>query len=223
MNLILKLWDSVIFDFDGLLADTEIVSYKIYKELLQPYGYAYTKEEYARNFSGKTEIKNVENLIETYHLPWTLENGLKNVLEVETRLLSQGVDLKHGVKELLHFLKENNYKIGLATSSTRDRALNILRQHGIIDYFNSFVFGNEVEKGKPNPDIFLKVCEKLNENPKNCLVLEDSEAGIEASYSANIPVICISDMKNPAEKYLDKTVAVYDTLEKVINFLQKEA
>lgn len=213
---------AIIFDFDGLLVDTEIVSYKIYKELLQEYGYAYTKEEYAQNFSGKTEIKNVENLIETYRLPWTLEDGLKNVLEVETRFLSQGVDLKHGVKELLQFLKENEYKIGLATSSTKDRALNILRQHGIIDYFNIFVFGNEVEKGKPNPDIFLKACEKLHENPKNCLVLEDSEAGIEASYSANIPVICIPDMKKPAMQYLDKTVAVYETLDKVIDFLQKE-
>lgn len=212
---------AIIFDFDGLLADTEIVSYKIYKELLQQFGYTYTEEEYAQKFSGKTEVKNVENLIETYHLPWTLENGLKNVLEVETRLLSQGVDLKHGVKELLHFLKENEYKIGLATSSTKDRALNILRQHGIIDYFNIFVFGNEVEKGKPNPDIFLKACEKLNENPKDCLVLEDSEAGIEASYSANIPVICIPDMKKLAMQYLDKTAAVYETLDKVIDFLQK--
>lgn len=212
---------AIIFDFDGLLADTEIVSYKIYKELLQQFGYTYTEEEYAQKFSGKTEVKNVENLIETYHLPWTLENGLKNVLEVETRLLSQGVDLKHGVKELLHFLKENEYKIGLATSSTKDRALNILRQHGIIDYFNIFVFGNEVEKGKPNPDIFLKACEKLNENPKDCLVLEDSEAGIEASYLANIPVICIPDMKKLAMQYLDKTAAVYETLDKVIDFLQK--
>ena len=211
---------AIIFDFDGLLVDTEIVSYKIYKELLQQYGYTHTKEEYAQNFSGKTERKNVENLIETYHLPWTLEEGLKKVLEVETRLLSQGVDLKCGVKELLHFLKENDYKIGLATSSTKDRALNILRQHSIIGYFDSFVFGNEVEKGKPNPDIFLKACEKLNENPKNCLVLEDSEAGIEASYSANIPVICIPDMKKPAMQYLDKTVAVYETIDNVINFLK---
>ena len=212
---------AIIFDFDGLLVDTEIVSYKIYKELLQQYGYTYTKEEYAQNFSGKTEIKNVENLIETYHLPWTLEDGLKKVLEVEIKLLSQGVDLKYGAKELLHFLKENNYKIGLATSSTKDRAINILKQHSIIDYFDSFVFGNEVEKGKPNPDIFFKACEKLNENPKNCLVLEDSEAGIEASYLANIPVICIPDMKKPTKQYLDKTLVVYETLDKVITFLKK--
>ena len=212
---------AVIFDFDGLLADTEIVSYKIYKELLQQYGYTYTKEEYAQNFSGKTEIKNVENLIETYRLPWTLEDGLRNVLEVETRLLSQGVDLKHGVKELLQFLKENEYKIGLATSSTKDRALNILRQHGIIDYFNIFVFGNEVEKGKPNPDIFLKACEKLHENPKNCLVLEDSEAGIGASYSANIPVICIPDMKKPAMHILIKRWLFMKRLIKSLIFCKK--
>lgn len=214
--------NAIIFDFDGLLADTEIVSYRIYKELLQQYGYPYTKEEYAQNFSGKTEVKNVENLIQTYHLPWSLEAGLAKVLEVETRLLSQGVDLKHGVVELLRFLKENGCKTGLATSSTKDRALNILSQHNIIDYFDIFVFGNEVENGKPNPDIFLKACEKLNEKPENCLVLEDSEAGIEASYSAHIPVICIPDMKKPAIQYLVKTIAVYETLDHVIDYLKKE-
>lgn len=52
--------------------------------------------------------------------------------------------------------------------------MTILKQHNIIGYFDEFVFGNEVEKGKPNPDIFLKACEKLSEKPEECLVLEDS-------------------------------------------------
>lgn len=214
---------AIIFDFDGLLVDTEIVSYEIYKELMEHLGYEFTKSEYARNYSGKTEIKNVNRLIETYHLPWTTEIGLKKVLEVETRLLDQGVALKQGVKELLSFLKENNYKTGIATSSTKDRAIKILKQHNIIDYFNSFVFGDEVEKGKPNPDIFLKACEKLGEKPENCLILEDSEAGIEAAYLANIPVICIPDMKIPAKQYLEKAISVYQSLDNVIGFLQKES
>ena len=79
------------------------------------------------------------------------------------------------------------------------------------------LFCNEI--GYQTPKIDTRAVEKLNENPKNCLVLEDSEAGIEASYSANIPVICIPDMKKPAMQYLDKTAAVYETLDKVIVFL----
>ena len=145
--------NAVIFDLDGLLIDSEIISYKIYKEILYPFGYDFTIEEYAQNFSGKTEVKNVTNLIDTYNLPWTIDEGLDTVLKIENKLLEQGVDLKSGAKELLRYLKDKGFKIAIASSSTKDRALNILKQHNLIEYFDEFVFGNEVEKGKPNPDM----------------------------------------------------------------------
>ena len=204
---------AIIFDLDGLLIDTEIVSYKIYKELLQKFGYDFLVEEYTRTYSGKTEIKNVMTLIENYRLPWTVEQGLFQVLSVEERMINEGIDLKKGAKELLSYLKENNYKTAIATSSTCDRAMNILNQHDFAKYFDSFVFAEELTNGKPNPEVFLKACDKIGEEPKNCLVLEDSEAGIQAAYSANIPVICIPDMKMPAQEYLDKTIAVLESLD----------
>lgn len=89
---------TVIFDLDGLLVDTEILSYQIYKEMLLEYGYEFTKEDYAQNYSGKTELSNITHLIETYKFPWTVEEGLKKVLLFENRLFSQGVDLKRGAK-----------------------------------------------------------------------------------------------------------------------------
>ena len=210
---------AVIFDLDGLLIDSEIISYKIYKEILQQFGYNFSMEEYAENFSGKTEVKNVTNLIDRYSLPWSIEIGLNNVSKIEDKFIAQGVDLKAGAKELLGYLKNKNFKIAIASSSTKDRALTILKQHNIVEYFDEFVFGNEDEKGKPNPDIFLKVCEKLAEEPEKCLVLEDSEAGIQSAYSANIPVICIPDMKVPNQHYLNLTKEVLSSLEEVIYYL----
>ena len=207
---------AIIFDLDGLLIDSEIISYKIYKEILQQFGYDFSMEEYAQNFSGKTEIKNVTNLIDAYSLPWSVEIGLENVLKIERKFLAQGVALKTGAKELLSYLKNKCFKIAIASSSTKDRALTILRQHNIIEYFHEFVFGYE---GKPNPDIFLKACDKLSVKPEECLVLEDSEAGIQAAYSANIPVICIPDMKVPNQHYLDMTKTVLDSVEEVIYYL----
>lgn len=210
---------AVIFDLDGLLIDSEIISYKIYKEILNQFGHDFSIEEYAQNFSGKTEVKNVTNLIDTYSLPWTVDIGLNNVLEMESKFLAQGVALRTGAKELLEYLKDKCFKIAIASSSTEDRALTILRQHNIIEYFDEFVFGHEVEKGKPNPDIFLKTCDKLSEKPEECLVLEDSEAGIQAAYSASIPVICIPDMKVPNQHYLDMTKTVLCSLKEVIYYL----
>lgn len=210
---------AVIFDLDGLLVDSEIVAYKIYKEMLNEFEYNFSIEEYAKNFSGKTLINNITYLINTYNLPLDINIALEKVLEIENKFIEEGIELKAGAKELLSYLKSNSYKIALASSSIKDRALTILKQNNIIEYFDDFVFGYEVEKGKPYPDIFLKACEKLSESPENCLVLEDSEAGIQAAYSANIPVICVPDMKVPTQKYLDMTKAVLNSLEEVISYL----
>lgn len=212
---------AVIFDLDGLLMDTEIVSYQIYRELLSGFGQEFTQADYAQAYSGKSERKNVAHLIETYSLPWSLEEGLEKVLSAETRLLVQGVSIKSGAKELLDYLSRHGFQIALATSSTEERARNMLRQHHIIGHFHQFVFAHEVEHGKPAPDIFLLACEKLKEAPENCLVLEDSEAGIQAAVAAGIPVICVPDMKRPPQAILDRTAAVLGSLDQVIPYLER--
>lgn len=212
---------AVIFDFDGLLVDTEIISFQIYEELLKEFHFSFTIEDYVKNYCGKTEEANISRFIETYHLPWTVNDGFCRVSKKEKELFDKGVALKKGAVELLSFLKENNIKIALATSSTRDRALKILEQHAIIHYFHAFVFGPELKRGKPYPDIFQIACDKLQEKPEDSLVLEDSENGIKAAYSANIPVICIPDMKIPAQKYLAMATASLDSLADVINFIYR--
>ncbi|MBQ8518595.1 MAG: HAD family phosphatase [Agathobacter sp.] len=212
---------AVIFDLDGLLFDSEITSFKIYKEIGDRFGFEFTLDDFTKNFSGQPLMRNVPYAIEKYHIPWSLEEALKEIDIIETRLLSEGIELKPGAKELLEYLKQNNYKTIVASSSVRDRAINLLTQHGIVDLFDEFVFGPEVKRGKPNPDIFLKAAEKLGETPENCLVLEDSEAGIQAAYSANIPVICIPDLKRPSEEFENKTVAVLKSLDEVRIYLNK--
>lgn len=210
---------AVIFDFDGLLADTEIISYKIYKDVSEEFHFSFSIEEYVKNYSGKTEEANVSRLIETYHLPWNVEDGLRMVWTIEEKMFGEGVELKRGAKELLSFLNDNHIKTALATSSTKDRAMKILERHNITHYFDVFVFGPELERGKPYPDIFQITCNRLHEKPEDCIVLEDSENGIRAAYSANIPVICVPDIKMPEQKYLDMTKATVDSLEDVMEYV----
>lgn len=210
---------AVIFDLDGLLVDTEIIAYRTYGELVAEWGGSFSKEVYARQYSGKTLRENVARLIEAYSLPWSIEEGIEKVSAMEASLLSQGVELKPGGKELLPQLKTQGYRTALATSSVEDRARKMLRQHDLLRRFDQFVFGHEVDKGKPAPDIFLLACQKLGEPPENCLVLEDSEAGIRSACAAGIPVICVPDMKRPSQATLDKTAAVLDSLDRVIPYL----
>lgn len=211
---------AIIFDFDGLLVDTEIISYRVYKELLKPYGYELTMQDYAQNYSGKTETNNVMNLISAYKLPWSQEEGMEKVQNKEKEILAEGVNLKKGAIELLHFLKENGYKTAIATSSTKERAIKILNDHGIYNLFDEFVFAEDITRSKPNPDVFLKAVEKLQVDINDCFVLEDSETGIEASVNAGIPVICIPDIKRPDMNHRTKAAAVFDSLYDVIGFFQ---
>ena len=210
---------AVIFDLDGLLVDTELISYKIYKEILADIGCEFSLEDYAKNLSGKTIALNVKYLIDNYRIPWTPEFGFSRIVEIEHGFIIQGVELKPGARELISWLKKNDYKIAMASSSIEERALNILRHHDLVDSFDELVFGYEVKRGKPAPDIFLRACKKLSEKPEDCLVLEDGEAGIQVPFSANIPVICIPDMKVPNQRYLEMTSATLPSLDQVITYL----
>lgn len=214
---------TVIFDLDGLLIDSEIISYQLYQDLIKQYGHSFTVEDYAQNFSGKTAIDNMEAIIKRFQLPISLKEGLDFTSLKEKEYFIKGVTLKSGAKELLDYLKQSKCKIVLASSSTNERALCALTQHKIESYFDEMVFGTEVENGKPNPDIFLKACEKAKVDPESCIVLEDSEAGIQASYSAHIPVICVPDMKKPEDKFQKMTEAILPSLLDVMFYFRKES
>ena len=139
---------AVIFDLDGLLIDSEVVSHQLMDELLRQYGYSLTKAEYARIYSGKTGIGNMTHMIETYHLPLTVAEGMAWEAKREAELLPT-VRLKPGGAALLAWLKARGVTVVLATSSKRDRAVDILTRLGVVQYFDDMVFGTEIERGKP--------------------------------------------------------------------------
>lgn len=214
------MYKGIIFDLDGLLIDSEIVSYHLYKEFVGNYGHTLSLDDYTSYYSGKSGKDNIISLIHDYHLPINIEEGLKYKENQDKINIEKGIPLKQGALELLMYLKKRNMKIALATSSAKERALPLIHNHHIDIYFDDFVFGTDVKRGKPNPDIFIKACVKLGLDTKECLVLEDSEAGIEAAYQAGIDVVCIPDIKEPDQNFKDKTVKLLDSLSDVILYLK---
>ncbi len=213
---------AIIFDMDGLMIDSEKISYKCYKAILNKYGYSFTLDEYIKDYPGKPLMASLEFINEKYHLNYDVQEQLEYFHQLEYDFIeNEGVQLKKGLLELLHYLKENNYQTIIASSSHQERAETLLKAHHISHYFDDTVYGKEVKRGKPFPDIFLKACEKLNIQTNEALVLEDSEAGIQAAYDAGIPVICIPDLKYPQQEYIDKTEAVLESLKDVISYIQK--
>ena len=210
----------IIFDMDGLMIDSERVTFECYQERLKDMNLT-MDEEFYKTLLGKP-IKGIyQRFYDVYGNDFPIENVIQDVHQLMAeRFETEGVPVKKGLVELLHYLKDNNYKTIVATSSNRDRVDKILAQAKITEFFDDSICGDEVTKGKPNPEVFLKSCQKLGVNVDEAIVLEDSEAGIQASYDANIKVICIPDMKYPEKQYEEKTFKILKDLTEVTAYLK---
>ena len=211
---------AIIFDMDGLMIDSERVTFECYQERLKDMNLT-MDEEFYKTLLGKP-IKGIyQRFYDVYGNDFPIENVIQDVHQLRAeRFETEGVPVKKGLVELLHYLKDNNYKTIVATSSNRDRVDKILAQAKITEFFDDSICGDEVTKGKPNPEVFLKSCQKLGVNVDEAIVLEDSEAGIQASYDANIKVICIPDMKYPEKQYEEKTFKILKDLTEVTAYLK---
>lgn len=211
---------AIIFDMDGLMIDSEKVTFECYQERLKDMNLT-MDEEFYKTLLGKP-IKGIyQRFYDVYGNDFPIENVIQDVHQLMAeRFETEGVPVKKGLVELLHYLKDNNYKTIVATSSNRDRVDKILAQAKITEFFDDSICGDEVTKGKPNPEVFLKSCQKLGVNVDEAIVLEDSEAGIQASYDANIKVICIPDMKYPEKQYEEKTFKILKDLTEVTAYLK---
>lgn len=211
---------AVIFDMDGLMINSERVTFEGYVKVMAEKGYTIT-EEFYKKLLGKTLKTAYELFFQEYGNEFPMDEVLEQVHKYVADVFeNDGVPLKKGLLELLQYLKSNNYLTIVATSSTRVRVDYILELANITQYFNDSICGDEVTHGKPNPEVFLRACQKLGVEPSEAIVLEDSEAGIQAASSANIPVICIPDMKYPEPEYEKMTTQILNSLDQIIDYLK---
>lgn len=125
------------------------------------------------------------------------------------------VPVKQGLYVLLEYLKNPNAKLAVASSSPRWEVEKHLNDAGIIDCFSAIICGDMVEKSKPAPDIYIKACEMLNENPEECIALEDSKNGLLSAYRAGCKPIMVPDLWQPDEEILQIIKGKYSDLEQV--------
>ena len=193
------MYQAVVFDMDGVIFDSE----KIYRlcELEQGRKYHLSEDKIeilCERIAGGTKEgnrKHFEELFGTEIDYYTYREGV--IQGVDRYAEEHGLDLKQGVRELLIFLKERGIKIALATSTRRERAEKHLKSHNIYDYFDDFVFGDMVSKGKPAPDIYLKACEKLGVKAADAVAVEDSVNGVISAGTAGLYTVMVIDLIQP--------------------------
>ena len=208
---------SIIFDMDGVIFDTELVYLEIWSKVFEKYGYKLQKEVYAEVLgTGRENVKKV--FLNNYGNELPIDKMYREKDEDLEKAVDKGIPLTQGAYEILSYLKNNNYKIALATSASKERALKQLRYADIEKFFDVIVSRDDVKETKPNPDIFLKAAKKLNFNPNECIVIEDSSAGIKAAFNAGMAGIHVVDLKEPDNEIIRNCYKSFNNL----NDIRKE-
>ena len=199
-----------IFDMDGVIVDSEPLHFEVNRRIMRDFGLEFS-DEFFHAYVGITNEQMWADLIERYSLNTTIEE-----LQKEDFLLKKEVfrDLQpiKGIPELLANLKKDGIAIGLASSSEKAFIEMVLEELGIRGYFQAVVSGEEVERSKPEPEIFLRAAELLNVDPADCLVLEDSRHGVEAAKRAGMKCIGYQN-PNSGPQDLSRADKIVHTLE----------
>ena len=206
-----------IFDMDGLLFDTETVWHKYWNLAAETRGIklpeAFKYEICGSN--GEDMYNKIRKFYQTDD-PYSIYEETYSSYEKE---ISTHVELKEGVKEILEYLKEHNYKIAIASSSNKERIISNISRAGIDKYFDALIGHEDVTLSKPNPEVFLKASEALGLAPKECYVFEDAYNGILAAYGAGCKTIMIPDIMQPNEELKEKST-IYNSLLDVIKDIE---
>lgn len=189
-----------VFDMDGLMFDTENLTYKLQRDILAEAGLEFSLDDYK-----KTIGKRLADLpVLFYDLFGESYDFDRFRLECRNAYIKYteeyGVPVKDGLFELLDKLKEKDIKIALATSTTRRSAERTLKIAGVFDYFDELVCAEDVKNGKPDPEPFLKAAEKLSLEPSECMALEDSVNGIKSAYFAGMKTVMVPDLIEPDDE-----------------------
>jgi HAD superfamily hydrolase (TIGR01509 family) len=185
---------AVIFDLDGVLADSEPCWSEIDGKLLAEHGVTY-RGEHHQKVTGVSYRLAVEFYKKAFDLLVPTEELMRRRGEIATEFFANRVDLFPNVKEVLEELRQMKLHLAVATSSVSASARPFLERHQLTKFFEVIITGEEVERGKPAPDIYLRAAEHLGIPAAACLVIEDALPGVAAAKAAKMRVAAIPDRR----------------------------
>ncbi|WP_115450872.1 HAD family hydrolase [Neobacillus piezotolerans] len=187
----------IIFDFDGLIVDTESLWYEAYKEVMGEFRCELSLEEFSK------VIGTTDEALNSYFEKITGKTADEAGLHLKTNELymqkAGGLTLREGVREYLEEAKALGLKIGLASSSRREWVESYLRKFGIFDFFETIKAKEDVEKVKPDPALYILALESLGISPEETVAFEDSLNGSAAAIAAGM--VCVI-VPNPVTNHL---------------------
>lgn len=194
---------AMIFDMDGTLFDTEALCSECEIRACAEVGYTMTHEMYIGTVGlpAHGERGWRAYLLRTFGPNFPLDEVAHRTRQYMNEAIEHsGLPIKPGVAEMLDWLDAQRLPRAIASSSARHTIAHHLQRVGWQNRIDLFVGGDEIDHGKPSPDIFLETARRLQQDPAHCIAFEDSEAGVRAAHAAGMRTIMIPDLKQPSEE-----------------------
>jgi HAD superfamily hydrolase (TIGR01509 family) len=218
---------AVIFDMDGTIIDSEPIYREVNQEIYGKYGFKLSQEDYDRHMGAN--LKDIwEDILERHQVKeefshYKVEDFMEDHIHESYQGLAEAEDLElmPGVKEWFDFLKDHGYKMIIASSSYAPVIEHVYQRFELDQYMEGYVDGNAIENGKPAPDIFLKAAEKMGVKAEECLVIEDSEHGVNGAQKAGAKVIGFNRAQDQSQDLSKADLIIeefnQDNLNKILN------
>jgi len=203
---------AIIWDMDGVIADTAPYHLKAWQEVFQKRGVAFTEEDFRRNFGQRNDTIIRDTLGEL-----TSQSEIDTIAREKERkfrkTVRQNIKPLPGAIELIKSLAQHGFKLALASSAPIENIKLLIKGLGIDNCFHAIVSGSDVTEGKPSPQGFLLAAQRLGVEPKNCIVTEDAIAGVSAAKRAGMH--CLAVTNTHPRPSLTEANLVVDTLEAI--------
>jgi mannitol-1-/sugar-/sorbitol-6-/2-deoxyglucose-6-phosphatase len=217
--------NTVIFDMDGLLIDSEPLWKEAAEALFLTYGKQLTTQQYISTTGLRTK-EFLAHWFSYFNLPHAdIERAEKKVVEDVVKLVAQKGKPMHGVKHIFNFFVERNFKIGLASSSPPELINLVIDLLGIKPHLQAVSSAAYLAFGKPHPEVYLNCAQQLNAMPAECICFEDSFNGMIAAKAAKMKCVIVPslhDAKSPAWEAADLKISTLSNFnELLLNSIQK--
>lgn len=199
---------AVIFDLDGSLVDSMWIWKEIDIEYLGKFGIP-LPDNLQTKIEGMSFSETAVYFKERFRIPDSVEQMKEDWNRMAWDKYLHQVPLKDGIPEFLEGCRKRGILLGIATSNSRQLVENIAGVHGLHNFFQCIMTGCEVARGKPSPDIYLAVSDRLKVSPDQCLVFEDILPGIQAGKNAGMRVCAVEDEYSLADRAQKEALADY--------------
>lgn len=213
--------EAVVFDMDGVIFDSEALVIRTWKQVADKYGIP-DIEKTCMECLGTNSEATLKIFQKHYGEDFPYAVYKKEMADLFHEQAAGGkLPKKRGIIELLEYLHYRDIKVGLATSTREEIVKKELSESGLMEYFDEIVCGDMVERSKPEPDIYLEACKRLQVEPEKCYGIEDSYNGIRALKSAGLHAIMVPDLADPTSEMEELAECILPSLLEVKKYLEE--